>query len=136
MYFQITKLINLLPLPEDAILHILHLAGYIRLRNGKYMPQINRLNPIYKYLRMIPRFRSSEVKLFIQTKWFRRSFCDQIITLKNVFYNDELKRVYDCSWYEYDECNAQHHLVYVDHYITYDIDFTIDALDESNYLLV
>jgi len=136
MYYQITKLINLLPLPEDAILHILHLAGFIRLRNGKFIPQLNRQYLIFRHLRLIPSFRNCEVKLVIQTKWFRRSFCDQIITLKNVYYHGELKRIYDCSWYEYDECNGQHHLVYVDHYITFDVDYTIDALDESNYLLV
>jgi hypothetical protein len=136
MYFQITKLINLLPLPTDTILHILHLVGYIRLRNGKYMHQLNRNYTIFKHLKFIPCFRGSEVKLFIQTKWFRKSFCDQIITLKMEYYNDELKRIYNCSWYEYDECNAQHHIVNVDHYITYDFGFTIDDLDESNYMLI
>jgi len=120
MYFHITKLIYLLPLPEDVLLHILHLAGVIRLRNDKYMPQINRNFPIFKQLRMIPSFVGrSEIQLFIKTQWFRRSFCDKIITLKTLYYNNELIRDYECSWYEYDEANAQHHIKSEDHYITY-----------------
>lgn len=88
---------------------------------------------------MIPRFRNSTVQLFLETKWFRNSFCDKIITLKNVYnqngvHDDDLARLYDTSWYEYDESNAQHHVKYEDHYITYDINTTIDVLDEEeNY---
>ena len=137
MYYQITKLVYLLNLPEDIILHILHLAGYIRLRNGVYMNQINRNCLIYKQITMIPWFRNSTVQLFLETKWFRKSFCDKIITLKNVYnqngvHDDYLAREFDTSWYEYDESNAQHPVKYEDHFITYDIDTTIDVLLEAD----
>jgi hypothetical protein len=132
MYLHITKLINLLPLPEDVLIHILHLAGFIRLRNGKYIPQINRNLLIFKELRMIPSFVGrSEIQLFIKTQWFRKSFCDKIITLKTVYYNNELTRDYECSWYEYDEANAQHHIKSEDHYITYYRDNTTIEIIED-----
>jgi hypothetical protein len=120
MYFQITKLIYLLPLPEDIVFHILHLVGVIRLRNGKYSTQINRNFPIFKQLRMLPSFvGKSQIQLYIKTQWFRKSFCDKIITLRSINYNNELTREYDCSWYEYDEANAQHHIKTEENYITY-----------------
>lgn len=120
MYIQITKLIYLLPLPEDILIHILHLAGLIRLRNGKYMSQINRNFHIFKELTMIPSFVGrSEIQLFIKTQWLNKSFCDKIISLRSVYYYNELAREYDCSWYEYDKANAQQHIHTEDNYITY-----------------
>jgi len=136
MYLHITKLVNLLPLPEDTLFYILYLAGYVQLRNGKYIPQINKNFYIFKLLKQVPPFQNGHVQLFIKTEWFRRSFCDKIITLRNRIYfeNEEqpyhhngedqyqnqditnvLVRFYDSSWYEYDECNGQHHIKYEEH---------------------
>ena len=60
----------------------------------------------------------STVELPIMTKWFRRAFCDKIITLFveiNEYEYDEDYRVirfYDCGWYEYDYDESLHRLTY------------------------
>ena len=114
MYYQISKLVHLLNLPEDIILHILHLAGYIRLRNGVYMNQINRNFLIYKKLEGVPRFINWVVRLPVKTAWFRKSFCDKMIIIGNIQYRDSTGmttgRQYKVSWFEYDYEGEMHNI--------------------------
>ena len=71
----------------------------------------------------IPLFTQMTVKLYIRTEWFRRSFCDKIISLFIIDtyeneYNDNviITRNYDCSWYEYNELQQDHKICVVDEF--------------------
>lgn len=112
MYYHITKLVYLLPLSEDVILHILNLAGYVRLRNGKYYSQLNRNYKIFRKVKELPRFQNWKVHLPIKTAWFRKAFCDKIIILGNIYYCDNngptIGRSYKISWFEYDYDGEMH----------------------------
>ena len=112
MYYHITKLVNLLKLPEDIIIYILHFSGFLKLRNGKYMNQINTNFSIYKKLEKVPRFINWKVRLPVKTAWIRKSFCDKMIVLGNVNYSDQtiptIGRKYQVSWYEFDYEGEMH----------------------------
>jgi len=117
-------------LPQVIIDYILDLAGYYKWRNGKYMAQLDKTQDIFKLLKLVPRFEGWSVRLYVKTEWFRRRWCDKMISLYvihnvnnhynyNIYHNDDdydyhnhnnLTRVYDSSWYEYDECNGLHHV--------------------------
>lgn len=108
---KLTKL-----LPQNIIDYILTIAGYHKYRNGKFITQLDQTKNIFKLLIKIPLLQSSQVKLYVKTKFFSKTYCDKIITLYIFnYYNDNydnfgdiLMRSYDCSWYSYDECNACH----------------------------
>ena len=125
-------------LPQVIIDYILDLAGFYKWRNGKYMTQLDKTQDIFKLLKLVPRFEGWSVRLYVKTEWFRRRWCDKMISLYvihninnhhnyQIYYNDyddfnddnvddnnnnnnNLTRVYDSSWYEYDECNGLHHI--------------------------
>ena len=121
-------------LPQVIIDYILDLAGFYKWRNGKYMTQLDKTQDIFKLLNLVPRFEGWSVRLYVKTEWFRKRWCDKMISLyvihnvnnnNQLYYNDyhdydyddynyyddnNLTRVYDSSWYEYDECNGLHHI--------------------------
>ena len=100
------KLIILLP--PEIIDYLLIFVGYHKWRNGIHITQLYEINKTYDYLKKIPLFNNYQVQLYVKTEWFNKSFCDKIITLNtNTDYNNtKLRRIYDCSWYSYDNCNA------------------------------
>jgi hypothetical protein len=112
----------LLTLSKEIEIYILEFAGYHKLRNGKYIVQLPKNMTIIKKLLMKRKIMVdrtySTVELPIMTKWFRRAFCDKIITLFveiNEYEYDEDYRVirfYDCGWYEYDYDESLHRLTY------------------------
>ena len=114
MYSINSNLIKLLP--KDIIDYILNIAGYHKFRNGKFITQLDFNKNIFKLLIKMPLFKQCNVKLYVKTKFFSKTYCDKIITLYIFdYYNDNyddygdiLMRTYDCSWYSYDECNARH----------------------------
>jgi len=109
-----SKLIALLP--QEIIDYILNIVGYHKLRNGKFITQLDKKKDIFKKLIKIPLFKSCNVRLYVKTKFMHKTYCDKIITLYSFDYysdnyddfGDILIRSYDCSWYSYDECNASH----------------------------
>jgi len=133
-----TKLLNQLieNLPLDIFNLIFEYTGYHKLRNGKYMVQIKKNNPIYDNLLKMPVISDGRVMLLVKTEWFRKSFCDKIITLfpvdlrniqhphhqweyllsiqslnnENINENETIVEVYDYSWHEYDFDGSLHHI--------------------------
>ena len=125
--------INKLPIPSDLIMLIFHYLGYVKiLKNGKYMYIYDKC-PVYSRLTNVLESKDKlypTVRLHVKTKWLRHSFCDKIITIYTILYNDFrapiferaqiMARAYDCSWYEYDECNACHHIITEEKQILYE----------------
>ena len=131
----IKRLIMSLNLHSDIVNYILEMIDCHKNRKGKYMVQLNKNCDIYNKLEHVPLIDNWHVSLPIKTAWFRKSFCDKRITLyalniiNNTYTNDNevsdeddnnLVRVYDCSWYEQDFDNSMHkikteekHYVYI-----------------------
>jgi len=129
---KLTKL-----LPQVIIDCILELVGYYKWRNGKYMTQLDKRQDIFRLLKLVPRFEGWSVRLYVKTEWFRKRWCDKMISLYVIHnmhnihhhqlynlddddndyldndyhdYYNNLTRIYDSSWYEYDECNGMYHI--------------------------
>jgi hypothetical protein len=108
-------------LPIDIINYILLFSGYHKWRNGMYIVQIDKTNNIFNMLKNMSLFTDWFVKLHINTQLFNKTLYDKIITLykiniitPNTEYSnslnddDSLLKVYDCSWYEYNEIGKYH----------------------------
>jgi hypothetical protein len=98
-------------LPSDISNIILELCGYHKLRNGKFISQLNKNDDIFKLLLNIPLVKNSSIMLIIRTERMRNSWYDKIITIEtetNEDYKDDYStelvyyRNYDCSWYDTD----------------------------------
>ena len=105
-------------LPQVLVDYILEIVGYHKCRNGKYIAQLDKTKDIFKQLIKIPLFEGWSVRLYIRSELLAKTYCDKIISLYKISYLDIdtnetsriLTKVYDCSWYAYDESNGRHHV--------------------------
>jgi hypothetical protein len=110
MYCQITKLVNLLNLPQDIIFHILHLAGLVKLRNGKYFSQINKNYKIFRQIKELPMFQNGGVRLQVKTDLL----FNKMILLANIQYRYKscitISRKYEIARFFLERDGEMHHI--------------------------
>jgi hypothetical protein len=109
---------QIIRLPTDIQFIILELIGYHKLRNGKYITQLDKNEEIFNKLLNIPLVIASSIMLPIRTSWLRQSWCDKIIKIETHTLDEEIEiyyeynqyyvRYYSVSWYEYDYDDSIH----------------------------
>ena len=115
---------QLIRLPTDIQFIILELIGYHKLRNGKYITQLDKNEEIFKKILNIPLVINSAIMLPIRVKWLRKTWCYKIIKIEtetlyydyneyneyNEYYKDCV-RYYSVKWYEYDYDDSIHPII-------------------------
>ena len=90
-------------LPDDIMNYILLIAGYHKLRNGKFIVQLDKNNPIFLLLREIPLIDRGQILLRIGTFYDEEDeskYRDKVIAINLCFGETGVFYHYTSSWYE------------------------------------
>jgi hypothetical protein len=101
-------------LPIELVNYILEFSGYHKYRNGKYMIQLNKSNPIYALLTNRPKFQDYYVELPVKLTWVKNIMCYKNIQLTtlDIAFGTGVIKIYTAGLFNYEndciECIEQH----------------------------